>query len=55
MPEGYGIEGSPIRFKIDLKPKDPPIFASKSFNDIEVWVKHVSKFLMLIGGPTTHK
>ena len=26
MPEGCGTEGSPVRFKIDLKPKDPPVF-----------------------------
>ena len=30
MPEGYGTEGSPIQFKIDLKLKDPPVFARKS-------------------------
>ena len=29
MPEGCGTEGSPVRFKIDLKPKDPPAFAGK--------------------------
>ena len=29
MPEGCGTEGSPVRFKIDLKPKDPPVFAGK--------------------------
>ena len=39
MPEGYGIEGSPVRFKIDLKPKDPPVFVGKSTYDIEIWVK----------------
>ena len=39
MPEGCGTGGSPIRFEIDLKPKDPPVFAGKSTNDIEIWVK----------------
>ena len=51
MPEGCGIEGSPVRFKIDLKPKDPPVFAGKVTNDVEIWVKQVSTFLTLIGGP----
>ena len=36
MPEGCRIEWSPIRFKIDLKPKGPSIFASKSSDNIEV-------------------
>ena len=36
MPEGCGTEGSPIRFKIDLKPKDPPVFAGKGTYDVEI-------------------
>ena len=51
MPEGCGTEGSPVRFKIDLKPKDPLVFAKKSSYDIEIWVKQVSNFLTLIGAP----
>ena len=51
MPEGCGTEGSPVRFKIDLKPKDPPVFASKGTEDVEIWVKQVSNFLTIIGGP----
>ena len=51
MLEGCGTEGSPVRFKIDLKPKDPPIFAGKGTDDVEIWVKQVSNFLTLIGGP----
>ena len=51
MPEGCGTEGSPVRFKIDLKPKDPPAFAGKGTEDIDIWVKQVSNFLTIIGGP----
>ena len=51
MPEGCGTEGSPVRFKIDLKPKDPPVFAGKGTDDVDVWVKQVSNFLTIIGGP----
>ena len=51
MPEGCGTEGSPIRFKIDLKPKNPSIFAGKGTDDVDVWVKQVSNFLTIIGGP----
>ena len=36
MPEGCGTEGSPVRFKIDLKPKDPPVFAGKGTEDVEI-------------------
>ena len=50
MPEGCGTEGSPVRFKIDLKPKDPPVFAGKGTDDVDIWVKQVSNFLTLIGG-----
>ena len=50
-PEGCGTEGSLVRFKIDLKPKDPPIFVGKSTDDVEVWAKQVTNFLLLIGGP----
>ena len=39
MLEGYGIEGSPICFKIDLKSKDPPVFVGKGTDDVDVWVK----------------
>ena len=38
-PEGCGTEGFPVRFKIDPKPKDPPIFVGKSNEDVEVWAK----------------
>ena len=51
MPEGCGTEGSPIHFKIDLKPKDPPVFAGKRTDDVDIWVKQVSNFLTIIGGP----
>ena len=51
MPEGCGTEGSPVRFKIDLKPKDPPVFAGKGTEDVDIWVKQVSNFLTIIGGP----
>ena len=51
MPEGCGTEGSPVRFKIDLKPKDPPVFAGKVTDDVDIWVKQVSNFLTIIGGP----
>ena len=51
MPEGCGTEGSPVRFKIDLKPKDPPVFAGKITEDVDIWVKQVSNFLTIIGGP----
>ena len=51
MPEGCGTEGSPVRFKIDLKPKDPPVFAGKTTEDVDIWVKQVSNFLTIIGGP----
>ena len=51
MSRGCGTEGSPVRFKIDLKPKDPPIFAGKVTDDVDIWVKQVSNFLTLIGGP----
>ena len=51
MPEGCGTEGSPVRFKIDLKPKDPPVFAGKATDDVDIWVKQVSNFLTIIGGP----
>ena len=51
MPEGCGTEGSPVRFKIDLKPKDLPMFAGKGTEDVEIWVKQVSNFLTIIGGP----
>ena len=51
MPKGCGTEGSPIRFKIDLKPKDPPVFAGKGMDDVDVWVKQVLNFLTIIGGP----
>ena len=51
MSEGYGTEGSPAEFKIDLKPKDPPVFVGKGIDDVEIWVKQVSNFLILIGGP----
>ena len=47
---GCGIGRSPIRFKIDLKPKNPLVFAGKSTDDIAVWVKQVSNFLTPIGG-----
>ena len=50
-PEGCGTEGSPVRFKIDLKPKDPPVFSGKGTEDVEIWVKQVSNFLTIIGGP----
>ena len=50
-PEGCGTEGSPVRFKIDLKPKDPPVFAGKGTEDVDIWVKQVSNFLTIIGGP----
>ena len=36
MSEGCGAEGSPVRFKIDLKPKDPPVFAGKGTYDVEI-------------------
>ena len=36
MLEGCGTEGFPVRFQIDLKPKDPPIFAGKGTNDVEI-------------------
>ena len=39
MLEDCGTERPPIGFKIDLKPKDPPVFAGKSIDDIEIWVK----------------
>ena len=29
MPEGCGTEGSPVRFKIDLKSKDQPVLLAK--------------------------
>ena len=51
MPEGCGTEGSPVRFKIDLKPKDPPVFAGKGTDDLDIWVKQISNFLTIIGGP----
>ena len=51
MSEGCGTEGSPVHFKIDLQLKDPPIFASKATDGIEMWVKRFSNFLTLIGGP----
>ena len=50
MPIDCGTEGSLVRFKIDLKPKDPPIFAGKSTDDVEIWVKQVLNFLTLIEG-----
>ena len=50
-PEGCGTEGSPVRFKIDLKPKDLPVFAGKGTEDVDIWVKQVSNFLTIIGGP----
>ena len=51
MPEGCGTEGSPVRFKIDLKPKDPPVFSGKGTEDVEIWVTQVLNFLTIIGGP----
>ena len=51
MPKGCGTEGSPVYFKIDLKPKDPPVFSGKGTEDVEIWVKQVSNFLTIIGGP----
>ena len=51
MPKGCGTKGSPVRFKIDLKPKDPPVFAGKGTEDVEVWVKRINNFLTIIGGP----
>ena len=49
-PEGCGTEGSTVRFRIDMKPKDPLAFAGKTSEDVEVWVKQVTNLLMLIGG-----
>ena len=40
-----------MHFKIDLKPKDPQVFAGKSSEDIELWVKPVKSFLTLIDRP----
>ena len=51
MSEGCGTKGSPVRFKIDLKPKDVPVFAGKATDDVDIWVKQVSNFLTIIGGP----
>ena len=39
MPEGCGTEGSLVRFKIDLKPKDLLVFAGKGNEDVGIWVK----------------
>ena len=44
MPADYGTKASPIQFKIDLKPKHPLVFAGKSFDDIEIWVKRFRTF-----------
>ena len=50
-PEGRGTKTPPIRFKIDLKSKDPPAFVGKTIGDVQVWVKQFSNFLTIIGGP----
>ena len=42
--DGYGIGGSLVKFKIDLKPKDPPAFVTKILEDIQMWVELVTNF-----------
>ena len=48
--EGCGTATPAAGFDISLKPKDPPTFAGKPNEDVEVWVQQVENFLLLIGG-----
>ena len=49
--EGCGTDAPAARFDLQVKPKDPPTFAGKPTDDVEVWVQQVDNFLSLIGGP----
>ena len=39
-------------FDVQIKPKDPPTFSGRTFDDPEVWVGQVSDFFSLVGGPS---
>ena len=36
---GCGSDGPTAQVRFDIKPKDPPVFTGKSFDDIEVGVQ----------------
>ena len=36
-----------LRFNIGIKPKDPPIFHGKAYEDIDTWLAKVGDFLYL--------